>query len=882
MKINNLEVKGFGKINNLKLNFKDSFNIVFGQNESGKTTLQWFIRGMLFGLKGGRSGKDGSLPPLKRFKPWKTNEYSGIMEYTLDTGKTYRVVRNFAGNQAIIYDSSFNELTDSFDTSKERGALFAEKHLGLNENCFDKTVLIRQLDARIDEEGSRELLNRLTNAVQTGFEDISYKRAQDALKEALKTYIGTDKTSTRPLDKIVSRLQELKSLKDEYSSKREELFHVEQQLNQSRNDKDLLEQKKALFEQTKEFIKIRKSIDQVSRKISEITEILDNIHQIHTEMDILKKRADEINVSETELSRFSVFDNEDIDKITTDFNTYLYLIEDVRKQETGLRSKEMELEVILASVKHLNAFENTTPGVDNEVIKLYRDLESLKSEKENYNPDNFNTQIGSENKRKNRFNLAAFLSLATAILSLSLGLLAKKGGFAGMTGAAVFIVLAVYFLFLSGKASKKLTDIMRQRNMSFTYSNGIMEQIENASTSLQRKYSSVGASSMEDYLSLKTEFDKKSIQAEGIRNDIKHISANIEENQKRISSLKENILGKLTLTGTLETAASEISQENINEFKTGIRKYKGLEPTSNYTSKRKEDISTLSENLINKLKNSYNITFENEEQLSAIITSSSAEIRELEGKSHQKLDQIVSMSLNKGIPIFGLEVIGDELTVEKLSEVEVLACTSAEKAASDLEKLNLEIRELETVIKSQDISSDKNQQLEEEIYELESKKSQLEDTGIALRLALETLDEASYEIQRDFVPVLNLRMSNIIDKISSGKYNDIRANDQLMLNTVDRETGGIIPASLVSSGTADQMYLALRLAMADFITADNEKLPLLMDEIFSQFDDLRTAQTLELLKEISTETQVILFTCKERELELAQLKFGDNLNIIEL
>ena len=81
MKIKLLDIKGFGKFNKLKIEPKEGFNIIFENNESGKSTLQAFIRAMLYGQRGGRRSKDGSLPPLKHNKPWNSQSMPDIGIY---------------------------------------------------------------------------------------------------------------------------------------------------------------------------------------------------------------------------------------------------------------------------------------------------------------------------------------------------------------------------------------------------------------------------------------------------------------------------------------------------------------------------------------------------------------------------------------------------------------------------------------------------------------------------------------------------------------------------------------------------------------------------------------------------------------------------------
>lgn len=131
------------------------------------------------------------------------------------------------------------------------------------------------------------------------------------------------------------------------------------------------------------------------------------------------------------------------------------------------------------------------------------------------------------------------------------------------------------------------------------------------------------------------------------------------------------------------------------------------------------------------------------------------------------------------------------------------------------------------------------------------------------------------------MPLLNERMSYYLDKITSGRYKDIRADDKLIIKIMGPESVDIVTVPQLSSGAADQVYAALRFALADLITSGGEKLPLIMDEMFSQFDDERTRETLRILDKLSGDRQVILFTCKKREVDMVSEICG-RANIIEL
>ena len=74
MKINNLKINAFGKIKDKEIELSDGINILFGENEAGKSTIQKFILGMLYGLSKNKNGKD--ISDFEKYKPWHADEYS--------------------------------------------------------------------------------------------------------------------------------------------------------------------------------------------------------------------------------------------------------------------------------------------------------------------------------------------------------------------------------------------------------------------------------------------------------------------------------------------------------------------------------------------------------------------------------------------------------------------------------------------------------------------------------------------------------------------------------------------------------------------------------------------------------------------------------------
>lgn len=134
----------------------------------------------------------------------------------------------------------------------------------------------------------------------------------------------------------------------------------------------------------------------------------------------------------------------------------------------------------------------------------------------------------------------------------------------------------------------------------------------------------------------------------------------------------------------------------------------------------------------------------------------------------------------------------------------------------------------------------------------------------ALELALSELEQANDEMQQRFSPELGRRASAIMLRLTGGRY-DRLAFDR-SLNARARASGGPEhEMGFLSSGTADQIYLALRLALSTLSAPDGAACPLILDDALVNFDDERMKSAVDVLREMSEHRQVILFSCSSRE-----------------
>ena len=135
----------------------------------------------------------------------------------------------------------------------------------------------------------------------------------------------------------------------------------------------------------------------------------------------------------------------------------------------------------------------------------------------------------------------------------------------------------------------------------------------------------------------------------------------------------------------------------------------------------------------------------------------------------------------------------------------------------------------------------------------------------ALTAALEALEKAHSGLQARFSPSLNRRAGELLAKLTGGKYDKVSLTREF--EALAEERDGLLPrrALTLSRGTADQLYLAVRLAVCQLVLPGEEPCPLVLDDALANFDDERMALALETLTELGQERQILLFTCHGRE-----------------
>ena len=149
---------------------------------------------------------------------------------------------------------------------------------------------------------------------------------------------------------------------------------------------------------------------------------------------------------------------------------------------------------------------------------------------------------------------------------------------------------------------------------------------------------------------------------------------------------------------------------------------------------------------------------------------------------------------------------------------------------------------------------------EEEVAAAECELAHLRQLDGTLKTAIEFLQRAEERVHRDIAPILKRTVLEWLPEVTGGRYDECKVDPESLVVDVRGGTGPWRSASYLSRGTAEQVYLLLRLALARHLTAPDENCPMILDDAVAACDAGRKEAMLTVLQAISREAQVILFT----------------------
>lgn len=288
MKIQQLNIHSYGKIKDKEIKFGDNINIIFGKNESGKSTIMHYIVNSFYGTS--KNKKSRELSDYDKYLPWSSDDFSGRLSYKLDNGEKFEIYRDFNKKNPKIYNELKEDISNKFNIDKSLGNQFFYEQTKVDEDLFLSTVVSNQQEVKLGKTEQGVLIQKIANLVGTGDDNTSFRIAMDRINRRQLDEIGTSRSREKPINiiqKKLTDLQEEKNVLEKYKNsqyeieekilnKEEEISDLESEMQMYKDIKNVLENLKS--EQEK--INLQKQLKSSnSAKISEYDFNIDKIQE---------------------------------------------------------------------------------------------------------------------------------------------------------------------------------------------------------------------------------------------------------------------------------------------------------------------------------------------------------------------------------------------------------------------------------------------------------------------------------------------------------------------------------------------------------------------------------------------------------------------------
>ena len=885
MIIKSVNINSFGGIKNKKINFSKGLNIVYGENEAGKSTIQSFIKIWLYGFSSYK-GKDYKLNERIKYTPNDGDNISGELN-VIHEDKEYIIRRTFGRTKKEDTSIIINSITGEevqYINKEEPGKYF----FNINRSTFINTVFIGQLGVSVKKDKEEEILDKLSNSIGSEEGQVSVEVAFSKLYKYKKSISNIRKSGS--LDVLKNKYGDL--LSERYEAYKLSNHNIENEENLIKLNEEKLNINKEIsnLEIYKKYLKKIK----IKKEYQEITEYFKKKEKL---------RNEQFSINKDLTFNDEVINNIFIENVKEDYSMYLNLLDIVNDEEERICVKEerlIELKVPLREYYYINNLPKDILSkleglkIKNEMLtEKYQINESIKNEIEFLNLKkkeaenligsaieikNFKEDLESllliyeeelkklksimqEESDKPQNNIFLISLVVIFFISIILGIIIDNSNFKVLLytiSLGILIFIGFNFYINKKGSNKEKTSFLLKGNIE-----KIEIKLNEYCSKLQvNNYSELvnKLSIYKNYLELEEKINRK-INEKLSQRSILDLDSAMDERE----NIKEEINNYLRIASvdSIDKLIKEIYKYN-EDFKEVNNLEIELNNLKSSLNRTKEQLLIREEKLKRNLES---IGFKNINisEIDEIIKEIEEKIKKRDevSKSLASVEEAYS-ALTKGKDINKIkEELGDVINInfnysyENEDEIDEVIKEKNIRLV-DVEK---KLKDIENEIKNRFIGKRTIPVIEEEIKEVESNIEKYETQLKASYVVSEVLTEVYDEIRSSFGPILNSNVITSFKEFTDGKYNEVMVSDNYEMKVKDDKS--IMAAEALSNGANDQLYLSLRLAFVEMIFK-NKDIPICLDDTFIQYDDKRLERTIKYLIKERFE-QYIIFTCQKRE-----------------
>lgn len=931
MKLKEVRLDGFGRLVDRTFEFAEGLNLIFGLNETGKSTLQRAIVALLYGFfNEGRVGAD-DRDILTAFKPWENQiVYSGSLIYALDDGQLFRVVREFEPKHAtalFIYPDN-SEISHQFKRQAQGRLFFADKQLGMSKRVFENTCYIHQAELIALGDSANAITDALMR-LSAASTDTTSSSAIALLDTAFKEQVGTDRARTKPLPQLRQRLTELEMERRQLLEKRRELFAKMVELNQ-----------------------IQTELDQINREAKKLhyQKILAEHNELRQQLAIASEVAAEVSQAAAEMAKWEIWANFPVDRrdeileLRTQRNTFKTDLGQakVEESETEYQALIAEIAKVEARITDLADARSVHTGALNEVQGLanrryiaqqthrttgerWQKAQSDLKEKEQLLSQE-KAQLGSLQeighgglaqlqhqwmttqsqlaKAAEKLTEASsawgqvamteaeFLELEHQAQSLRTGVVALPQP---RRGCRLFAAKQPTLPVVQLPTELKIYEDVKPFYTELTQTRAVVREQQAALLALEAdiraKLNGLEGRALNE--SLFTELNQRLDQYQQFATEVAQqqkttaiVRTEMDRAYQEADQLQTTLQTTLEKLG-LETTDLEVALriyikrcEQKAQLERELATLKNLQ-LQEINFKQQQDkqraLAEVETRMIELLGHANIICTAETLETALAQFEEGVKNHQSWAKAHQAYEAVhrrqqttsSTESYEKS-----LNELEDQLTQIRMTQP-LLAELQAEESVHAYASRHQEVEQklVTAQRKYYDLKNDLNQimgnvrhpaEIEEETSQVKARLQRLGQYGNLLTLAKEELTQATEIFQKQFAPKLEALVSEGLDRITGGRYTEVRVDPTtLAVSVTAPELGHVVSVERLSTGTRELVYLILRVSLARLMSHTGETLPLLLDDPLVQCDRSRQEQALNFLTRLAEETQVFLFTKDE-------------------
>lgn len=884
MIIRQLGLKRFGKFIDKNVDFSEGVNVIYGNNEKGKSTIHQFIESFF------SMGKNKNDDKIDRYNPWSTeNDFRGEMIVNLK-------------------DDSYHLKADFLDKSMR--VFSEEKELSATETFGQQTFMnligVQDFGMANSKDFIHEIQNKIVNIKNANHMVIHYEEAvrdlqirmENLRSDAYYLHVETDLANAK--DKMSKLVLEIDSLHINV----EHLFTLRKRLDLYMSSKQRIidsiavEEYEQLVKRISRIDNYNIELDEIKNSIElnelfstnsmeEVDNYIEDIQDVNGLLRQVEDTSNKIKVLKDKQKELGLTQSDKAIKLMAEdmyANDFITDVEHFIQAERKLKDLESTFDQSSVNEIHAAAEENfkSEKELESDYMRFLNARNNLHQLELQTNNDHEiianETRLDLVSRRSKPLTIYTGVFAVLLMISLFLILVMPDQALVGGVAAALFAIATFVFVFNKFQNNQEISQlrfVIAQLDDEMQMKQDELEDLNHELNKIFTKYGVVDHITFEQFYIQQKRMvisaEDPKLKMVNIENQINDLTSNKNMLYRRVRKwildaeidVLVSVEDKEKIIPIVEAHSRNcVSFMNINN---DIFRYEYMVRQNN--EQIKESREAINNNEVYNLL----ITFALDE-----VKRMKLDFMALEEKRNQVTDEVNDLLKNMSYQQLSEKAKEKELAIEG---IDVSNRIPGDKDALQ-DRLNLvndnisdtrsEIQDNREIVNDLSIAKRRLIEAKREISRFEDILTDREENFNFTDQSLKSIEAAATFIKDSYTDDLTESVGKVLYDLT-GTYDEVQITSDYEFFVKNKDKGRSVPIEQLSKGLLDQLYFAVRVGLMDTVNRQ-DKTPLVLDDTFVHYDDDRLANVLKVISKLNR--QIIILTCQKREMNIL-----DKLNI---